>query len=163
VLLEGYIEKTAPDRMRIYTSLALDRWLDIARADIILISEPENASQPSRLLVAADTRVQLVRTMRAGVLDGATCCDAEHPIPLQGRFGLDSVQVMCQYIHGRVRNLLHEYRSASTARRDAILTELGQLGHFWNEIGCRRRYGDVSQMAIAGTLDGLPQEFANLG
>ena len=59
--------------------------------------------------------------------------------------GLDSLSQECFRVQTESDKLVAEYKDATNARREEILTELRRLGSYWIAAGCRDLFGDISK------------------
>jgi hypothetical protein len=62
--------------------------------------------------------------------------------------GLDSVSQECFRVQTASDKLIAEYKNASNARRDEILTELRKLGSYWRAAGCQALFGNIAKVVL---------------
>ncbi len=60
--------------------------------------------------------------------------------------GLDSFSIQCRALQDESDDLIAEYGRPGTTldRKEEILTELRNLGMTWNQIGCRKVFGQFT-------------------
>src|SRR5690606_39959058 len=57
---------------------------------------------------------------------------------------LDSFSAGCLQLQNDADRLIAEYKSASMARREAILQQLRNIGSDWINIGCKAVFGSIA-------------------
>ena len=71
--------------------------------------------------------------------------------------GGDSAQRACRSLQDQYLALIREYRTASEARRKAIMAELGNLAGDWDAAGCGSAWGKIYQTRLVPTAPTLPE------
>jgi hypothetical protein len=61
---------------------------------------------------------------------------------------LDSLSFQCLQLQNKSDALIAEYKNATNARREEILTELRNNGRVWREIGCQAVYGNIAMIRL---------------
>ncbi len=95
---------------------------------------------------------RLSRVLIVGVLF-ATATASLGTAPAMARIkkpGLDSLSQECFRVQNESDKLRAEYKDATNARREDILTELRKLGSYWIAAGCRDLFGSIAKFEVRG-------------